>query len=76
MEGIKVVKVMVRDMQKGNRFLVDGKILVFTDKTHEGSGGAGYTEPYYKIYFNDVLYDTKGMFYDWDQTFEKCECAE
>lgn len=70
------MKVMVRDMQKGDRFLVDGNILVFTDKIHVGSGGAGYTEPYYKIYFNDVLYITGGMFYDWDQTFEKCEYSD
>ena len=59
--------VLVRDMEIGKKYKVNGVFKTLTSKEQIGASGSGGQEPYYKLVFDKNIELTK----DWDDKFEK-----
>ena len=68
------VKVKVRDMKIGNKYLVNGVSKELTKKDLLGGGGSGNQEPYYNLFFdNEEKEKEKEKEYrnDWDDMYHE-----
>ena len=61
--------VLVKDMEVGKTYKVNGAVKTLVRKELAGSGGSGNQEPYFRLTFSDGSSITK----DWDDSFTLVE---